>query len=210
MRLQAPLDDLFRGPSHVRVLRALHQLPAGLPASAREIARRAGVSHPTASKALASLAEQGVVVRSRAPRTTAFELRRGHAAAERLGALFEWEERLPRELIALLRTEIVGRAPGCVTAAYLFGSAAAGEMSPASDVDVAVVHAPGAAACATAALEEIGDRVRERFGNRLSFLLAESSPEEPRKPRRAGSRLWRSILRDGIPILDPEADTPDG
>jgi len=32
MRLQSPLDDIFRGPSHIRALRALHQLPVGLTA----------------------------------------------------------------------------------------------------------------------------------------------------------------------------------
>ena len=210
MRLQSPLDDIFRGPSHVRVLRALHQLPVGLPASAREIARRAGVSHPTASKALASLAEQGLVARTRTPRATAFELRRSHTAVERCSALFGWEEQLRRELIDLLRTEILGHAPESVTAAYLFGSAADGEMTAASDIDIAVLHAPGGAASVTAAMEEIADRVQERFGARLNFLLSDSPREEPQKPRRPGSRLWRQILRDGLPILDPQAEPVDG
>lgn len=201
MRLQSPLDDIFRGPSHIRVLRALHQLPVGLAASAREIARRAGVSHPTASKALASLAERGLVARTRTPRATAFGLRRGHTAVERISPLFVWEEQLRQELIALLRTEILRYASESVTAAYLFGSAADGEMTTTSDIDVAVLHAPGASAAVAAAMEEIGDRVQERFGAHLNFLLADSRPS---------SRLWRQILRGGIPILDPQAKPADG
>jgi len=210
MRLQSPLDDIFRGPSYIRVLRALHQLPVGLTASAREVARRAGVSHPTASKALASLAEQGLVARTRTPSATAFELRRSHTAVERFSTLFAWEEQLRRELIALLRIEILRHAPDSVTAAYLFGSAADGEMTTTSDIDIAVLHAPGAAARVTAAMEEVGDRVQERFGAHLNFLLADSPLDEPQKPRRPGSRLWRQILRDGIPILDIQAEAADG
>lgn len=205
MRLLAPLDDVFASPSHVRVLRALHRLPEGLPASAREIARRAGVSHPTASKALASLAEQGLVTRTRAPRVTAFELRRTHTAVPRLLSLFEWEEDLRGELIEFLRTEILDHASDHVTAAYLFGSAAEGGMMPASDIDVAVLHVPCSSEIVTAVMQEIAESVEQRFGNRLSFVLADSPPEELQKSRRAGNRLWRRILREGIPILDPEA-----
>ena len=210
MRLRDPLDDIFRGPSHVRVLRALHQLPAGLAASAREIARRAGVSHPTAAKALSSLAEQGVVARTRAPRAIAFELRRTHTAVGRLVTLFEWEDGLVHELIGLLRTEIFRHASSSVTAAYLFGSAAEGGMTPRSDIDVAVLHGAGATEHVTAVMQEIGESVQERFGNHLSFILTDTPLEALHKSRREGSRLWRRILREGIPILGPLAKPADG
>jgi predicted nucleotidyltransferase len=210
MRLEAPLDDIFAGPSHVRVLRALYRLPAGLAASAREIGRRAGVSHPTASKALASLAEQGVVTRTRAPRTTAFELSRTHTAVVRLMPLFDWEERIQQELIDHLRTEILRRAPSSVTAAYLFGSAAAGDMTPTSDIDAAVLHAPCTTEAVTVAMEEIAETVQQRFGNRLSFILSNTSIAELQRSRHPGSRLWKQILREGIPILDPRPERAVG
>lgn len=210
MRLEAPLDDVFAGRSHVRVLRALYRLPAGLAASAREIARRAGVSHPTASKALASLAEQGIVTRTRALRTTAFELCRTHVAVERLLPLFEWEERVRQEVIDHLRTQILQRAPTSVSAAYLFGSAATGEMAPASDLDVAVLHAPGTTESVAAAMEAIAGTVEQRFGNRLSFLLTDAPVAELQRSRRPGSRLWKQVLRDGIPILDPAPERAHG
>lgn len=210
MRLQAPLDDLFAGPSHVRVLRALHGLPAGLPASAREIARRAGISHPTGSKVLASLAEQGVVIRRRAPRAPAFELSRAHTAVERLTPLFEWEERLRQELFDRLRGELLRRASSSVAAAYLFGSAARGEMTHTSDIDVAVLHAPGATETVTTAMEEIGETVQQRFGNRLTFILTEATISELQESRGPGSRLWKQILREGIPILEPHQERAVG
>lgn len=205
MQLNAPLDDILGTPSHVRVLRALYRLPAGLAVSAREVARRASLSHPTASKALASLAQQGLVTRTRSPRASAFELRRSHTAVEQLGALFAWEGRLRQELVAFLRTEILHRASGSVTAAYLFGSAAEGDMTASSDIDVAVLHAPCAAERLQVALEEIAAGVEERFGNRLSFILSASAPEQLQSSRRAGYRLWRKVLRRGLPILETEA-----
>lgn len=210
MRLQEPLDDIFAGRSHVRVLRALHRLPAGLAASAREIARRAGVSHPTASKVLASLAEQGVVTRTRAPRATAFELCRTHTAVERLIPMFDWEDRLRQELIALLRTELLRRAASSVSAAYLFGSAAAGDMTPTSDIDVAVLHAAGTREIVTAAMEEIAETVEQRFGNRLSFILTDAPITELQESPGPGSRLWKQILREGVPILEPRLERAVG
>lgn len=202
MRLDAPLDDMFRSRSYVRVLRALYQLPRGLPASAREIARRAGVSHPTASSVLASLADQGLVARTRAPRIDSFELRRTHAGGEKLISMFDWESQLRHELASFLRDEIRRHAPA-VTGAFLFGSAARGDMDPASDIDLALLCPADATAHVMAAMDEIGEGVRERFGNRLSVILADAALDELQEPRRKGSQLWRQIIREGIPIIEP-------
>src|SRR2546425_694151 len=58
MRLTARLDDVLVTRSHLRVLRALDSLPVGVPASGRQVARRAGISHTAASRALAGLAAE--------------------------------------------------------------------------------------------------------------------------------------------------------
>ncbi len=47
MRLSNALDHIFAGRSRVRILRALDELPDGIAVSARELARRSGLSHPT-------------------------------------------------------------------------------------------------------------------------------------------------------------------
>ncbi|HSL81863.1 MAG TPA: nucleotidyltransferase domain-containing protein [Thermoanaerobaculia bacterium] len=210
MRLETPLDDIFRGPSHVRVLRALHQVSKGLSLSARAIARRAGVSHPTASKVLSSLTDQGLVARSRVPRGSFFRLRRTNTAVDVLRTLFDWEEGLMRELIDLLRSEIDRHAPRTVTAVFLFGSAARGDMSPGSDIDVAVVHRADAAEEVALAMEEIGERVQERFGNRVSFVFADAPVKELQSSGREGARLWGKILQEGIPVFDTELRAADG
>jgi DNA-binding transcriptional ArsR family regulator len=131
MHLTYPLDDVFASRSHVRILRALDELPDGISVSARELARRSGLSHPTASKVLESLGRQGMVVARRAPRADAFELNRRHKLVEKLRPFFEWEQQLFGEFMAFLGRQIE-RTPS-ISAAYLFGSVVRGEMTPGSD-----------------------------------------------------------------------------
>jgi predicted nucleotidyltransferase len=125
---------------------------------------------------------------------------------ERLTPLFDWEERLRQELIDLLRTQILRRASSSVAAAYLFGSAAGGEMASTSDIDIAILHKPCATEDVTAALEEISEEIQQRYGNRLSFILTDSLIAELQERRGPGSRLWKQILREGVPILQPRPE----
>jgi DNA-binding transcriptional ArsR family regulator len=199
MRLDRPLDDLFESGSHVRVLRALHELPDGFRASAREVARRAGLSHPTASRVLAALLDQGLVSVSRGPRADAFALNPDHVAIPQLKNLFAWEHGLRDELLSFLRREIVARAD--VVQAFLFGSVVREEMSASSDIDIAVLCPPDRVDEVSAAMEEVGEAVRARFGNRVSFVVGADSLEHLSQPRRPGHRLWRQIAREGIPII---------
>jgi len=206
MRLVNGLDDIFTGRSEVRVLRALDELPDGLAVSGRELARRSGLSHPTVSSVLAGLTEQGVVHARRALRGDAFELNRRHAVSERMRTLFDWERHLLREFVTFLEKQIRKKAPG-ISAAYLFGSAVRGEMTSASDVDLAVIVSnPADASGTSAALVEIAEAVRLRFGNRLDVSIGLSSIDELQRPRRPGHRLWATVAREGIPVV--EVDKP--
>jgi len=206
MRLVNGLDDIFAGRSTVRVLRALDELPDGLAVSARELARRSGLSHPTVSSVLAGLSEQGVVHARRALRGDAFELNRRHEVSERLRTLFDWERHLLREFVTFLEKQIRRKAPS-ISAAYLFGSAVRGDMTSASDVDLAVIVLnPADASGTSAALVEIAEAVRLRFGNRLDISMGLSSIDELQHPRRPGYRLWATVAREGIPVI--EADKP--
>jgi predicted nucleotidyltransferase len=201
MRIDRPLDDAFRTRSHVRVLRALDELPAGFAVSARELARRAGISHPTASSVLASLAEQGAVARSMAPRADLFRLNEKHVLTERLRPLFAWERQLRDELVSVLRQEIRQHAAQ-VRAAYLFGSVARGEATATSDIDVAVRCSPDQADEVNEAMSEVAEVVRSRFGNRLNVIVGVSAAQLRGADRR-GRRLWDRIAREGIPIIEP-------
>lgn len=202
MRFVNALDDIFAGRSEVRVLRALDELPDGLAVSARELARRSGLSHPTVSSVLAGLIDQGVVQARRGLRGDAFELNRRHALSERLRPLFDWERHLLREFVSFLAGQIRRRAPR-VSAAYLFGSAVRGEMRSGSDVDLAVlVLNPADADGTSAALVGVAEAVRLRFGNRLDVTIGLSPIDELQRPRRPGHRLWATVAREGIPVVE--------
>jgi predicted nucleotidyltransferase len=170
VRFARPLDDVFRSRSYIQVLRALHGLPDGFRASSREIARRAGITHPTASSALFSLADQGLVILERAPRADLFRLNRGHALAHQLSSLFEWEQNALADLLSFLK-ESIERETDSIEAALLFGSAAKGTMTTTSDIDVAVVCPVDRVEEVEAVMERVGEAVRARFGNRLNIVL---------------------------------------
>jgi predicted nucleotidyltransferase len=201
MRITHPLDDVFLNKSHVRILRALDELPDGVPVSARELARRSGLSHPTASNVLASLGRQGIVVVRRAPRADAFELNQRHVLVEKLRPLFEWERQLLHEFTTYI-AQAIERTPG-ISAAFLFGSVVRGEMTPASDIDLAVVVLdPSRITQTESALDRVADAVREHFGNRLNVTIGSLPIEKLRRPGRPGHRLWALIVREGIPVMD--------
>ena len=201
MRLDNALDDIFRTRSHVQVLRTLFQLPAGWQASAREIARRAGLSHPTASKALAALSQQGLVRRQRRSNADSYALAPEHVATQQLAEIFEWERSLRDELVSLLRRQLRRRAP-VVATAFLFGSAANGTMTVESDIDVALLCPGEAGEQVSTAMTEIADIVHQRFGNWLSFHLFFLAPNDRTGPERKRP-VWQTILEDGIPIIPP-------
>ena len=201
MRLVNALDDVFAGRSYVRVLRALNEMPDGLPASGRELARRSGLSHPTASSVLVSLTGQGIVLARRGLRGDTFELNRRHLLVERLHPLFDWERQLLQEMVSFLGQRIKREAPW-ISAAYLFGSSIRGEMTAASDIDLAVVVSDATKVDETdSALARVADATRERFGNRLSVTIGASPISKLQRQGRPGHRLWKTIVRDGIAVL---------
>lgn len=136
MQLETPLDELLETKVHVRVLRALAGLPRGFSASARDLARRAGVAHTTAARVLRVLAEHRVVHAQHIGRAYLCERNDGHVLASQIRALFQSEAGLRAQLIEYLRAELPQRV-GRVEAAFLFGSAGRGGTRPASDIDVA-------------------------------------------------------------------------
>lgn len=137
MRFDTPLEDIFSNRSHVRILRALHRLPRGLSASGRALGRRAGVTHPTALKALARLITTGLVTVDRRATGDEYRLNRDHLLAADVATLFDSEAGTEAELAAFLRKRLAALGSKVETAT-LFGSAVWGASSPESDIDLAV------------------------------------------------------------------------
>ena len=199
------LDQILRAQSHVRVLRVLHELPQGFSVSGREVARRAGVSHPTASSALAKLAADGLVFVRRGLNGDAFELNREHILVEPLTELFDRERQLPHALAGFLREQILAHA-GPVSAAFLFGSVVRDGLATASDIDLVVLCPADAFESVRTALDDIADTARRRFGRRLSAMVEAAPAADLHDRRRRRQGVWRRIREEGIQILpDREA-----
>ena len=200
MRLSQPLDDLLHTKTYIRVLRALEGLPAGIEASTREIARRAGVSHPTASGVLESLRRQGIVHVRRTLWADEYVLNERHVLTKPLRALFAMEQRLLQDVLDYLAREIRTRAVW-ISRAYLFGSAARGDMQVDSDLDVALICPPRKVPQAEKLLEDLSARTAERFGNRVHGVVGTRPIADLARAGQPGYRLWKAIAKEGIDIL---------
>lgn len=193
MRFESPIDDLFLNRSHVRTLRALHHLPEGLPASGREIARRARITHPTALRALAVLVDAGLVTAGKSSARDAYELNHDHFFADQIADLYQADAGVKEELASFLREELLARTDK-VDWATLFGSIVWGESTPTSDIDLAVSCARAGASEVERALNDLSDATRKQFGNRVSPLI------NTRK-QRPKSGIWKLIEEEGVPLI---------
>lgn len=162
MRLDRPLDEVFRTGSHVRILRALVAVGPSVNLSGRDVARRARLSQSRTAEVLTDLEEQGLVIARRFDTYGFFELNRAHVAAAVLEDLFGWEVEQGEEFHAFLRRKLAGSP--YVRAAF---------VAPAEDATdprllLAVVHAPGRGEETWAQMDDLERDVEERFGVRLS------------------------------------------
>ena len=190
MRLDAPLDDILATGSHVRILRALFAVPPGIGRSGRDLARRAGISHPRASQVLGSLAEQGLVSAERAPRADLYRLNREHVLVGPLGELFEQESKTKFDLLSLVAKELKSRHLP-VMEARIFGSAARGDMTGASDVDLALVTSAANVQLVEDAAQDIAAKARELFGTHLNVLVGPKSKQG----------AWVAIESEGVDLF---------
>ena len=143
--LRYPLSRLFASPGNVRVLRVLAD---GLATSVTQIASAAGLTPQGARLVLDGLAAQGIVTAQGSARTQLFGLADVHPFRHPLLDLFKVERAVWEDLVARLRERFKRRAG--VQAAWLYGSVARGEDTPASDIDLALlVSSPG-----------VGDKIR--------------------------------------------------
>ncbi len=194
MQFGAPLDAILRTATHVRVLRALLEVPRGFGVSGREIARRAGVTHPSANKVLATLREQGLVSVRRSPRFDEYALSYENALSSAISVLFAQEQRLVEELKWTLRADL---EKVDVKRAYLFGSVVRGTSTASSDIDLAVDPPTYVDRSRFAsALEELREKIKAMYGNDLNFVTRQT-------PGTAKTdALWRRLIRDATPIFD--------
>ncbi|MGH8998748.1 MAG: helix-turn-helix domain-containing protein [Acidimicrobiia bacterium] len=169
----------------------------------REVARLAGVSANRASQVLSDLAEHGLVAVEERGAGRLCRLNRSHLAAEPLLALVGLRARL----LELLRSEVGSwaRRPMHLS---LFGSAARGDGTTASDLDLLVVR-PDRRSDAEderwdQQLFDSGERLMAATGNRAAWLV--TTPSDLRRAVKAGEPIVTEWRRDGIHLAGKRLD----
>jgi hypothetical protein len=204
MKFGHPLDTILGGRTRLAVVRALCEMPAGYPATGREIARRAAINHPLELAVLGDLTEHGLVRRARVGRADTYELNRSHVLSETLCGLFRDEAAARGDLLSFLRDQISMHAPAAPDA-YLFGSVAENGGTAASDIDIALVWPGASDREIEQASDAISEAVRLRYGNKAQVLVR-TTPIPAREPRGA----WKSVIGHGIPLLSARSGSERG
>ncbi|MDQ1516827.1 MAG: hypothetical protein QOE80_2657 [Actinomycetota bacterium] len=180
-------------PGTEAVLRAL--IGTDAPLGVREVARVAGVSANRASQVLSDLTRQGLVLVEEHGSGRLCRLNRAHLAAAPLMALVGLRGRM----IEFLRQDVQTWRPGAVHAS-LFGSAARGDGTTASDLDLLVLRPDPRNDDDDEAWEEqlfeSGERILAAAGNRAAWFV--TTPVDLRRAVQAGEPIIGEWRRDGI------------
>ncbi len=197
MTLSNPLEDLV-SPEKALILSVLER--AGLPLTGRTIATLTGsVSQSTTSRLLIELGQRGLVVKV----PGGYALNRDHLSYRAIEALLGTREELQRRV-----AEDVNAWGASPMSVILFGSAARGEDTPGSDIDLLVVRP------ATVPFDDerwavnvanLSERVSRWCGSPCEVL--EYSPDELAELTRADDPLIASLIRDGITLVGSDLDS---
>lgn len=186
-----PIPSLFPG-ARGAVLDVLTRVHRGM--TIRQLADRAGVSHPQASRHVADLERLGIVRREHVGRSHVITLTDTLAAA-----LLRGMTGLRQDVIRTMQRTATSIEPRPV-AITLFGSFARGDDDADSDIDVLVVVDDAMPEGAIdESLAEWCGRITDITGNAVAEIVVTRSSLD------AMDRALRdAIERDGIPILRVE------
>ena len=189
MNLAEPADIVMSG-STAAVLRTL--AGARRPFSIRELARLGGISSRRAQVVVGWLRERGLITVEPAGRAQMCTLNREHLAADAVIALVTLRARMVDALAEELSQW--GTPP---LHASLFGSAARGDGSIDSDIDVLVIR-PDTAIDGDWSDQcyDTGERLRAQTGNHVSWF--ELTHEELGDAAAAQEPILRSWVEEGI------------
>ena len=169
----------------------------------REVARLAGVSANRASQVLSELAEHGLVLVDEHGAGRLCRLNRAHLAAAPLLALVSLRARL----IEFLQSE-VGSWRRRALHVSLFGSAARGDGTTRSDLDLLVIRSDSENDEYDDRwddqLFESGERIFAATGNRAAWFM--TTPTELRRAVEANERIIGEWRRDSILLAGRRLD----
>ncbi|MCO5317797.1 MAG: nucleotidyltransferase domain-containing protein [Microthrixaceae bacterium] len=171
----------------------------GAPLTGRGVASLIeGVSPAGVQKALAALTDAGVVLVEAHPPAKLYRLNRQHLAAAAIEELASMRSRLIESM-----REHLGAWDPAPWGAWLFGSAARGDGSPASDIDVLIVRPDGVAdddETWNGQVERFVSDVSSWTGNPCSVI--EYSRSELGDLMAGDQRLADDLRSDGVALTD--------
>lgn len=195
---RTPFTTVFGSPGAVRVLRALSRHGGVL--AVPTIQQATGLTNAGAHRVLRSLVDAGVVRREGQRRVTAYRLDATHPLAPAIDELFAAEAARVDRVLNAVRAAATPHRP---TAVWLYGSAARGDDTPASDLDIAVVLPDERTESTLAAIREALTPTEAAERVTLS-VIGLSLADVARLSGDAGGAadpLWRAIDRDAVPLL---------
>lgn len=139
------------------------------------------------------LVAQGIVTQIASGRTSLYQLNREHLAADPVIALARSRERLLERV-----HELVASWPEVPQFVVLFGSAARGEMSEASDLDFLVLFSGDSEECRSQSLEQLATSIEAWTGNDAEVI--DYAVDEVRD-RGSEVELLRRVQEEGIFIV---------
>ncbi len=201
-----PLDSALGTEAKVRILRILAQTRA--PLSGREITSLGGIALLSGQRALRELVGLGLVAQEETRSQHLYTLNRNsELVQDAIEPLFAAEERRIGGVFEALRTVLPPGADGspAVEGAYLFGSAARGADTLASDFDLlAAVGRKDDVETVHQALSDASPSFFSRFGLRLSPVVMEISTL--RRMHADGDPFPAAVVDEGRRILGPHLE----
>jgi len=204
-KLLDPLDAVLSSRSKVRLLRTL--LATSQPLSGREAARLAGVGRVPAARSLEELVALGIVERGETVHQHLYRINRESQLVQvGLRPLYDAERERLDEVFGWLRSTLEAVAQGeDVLGAWVFGSAARGEDTPHSDLDLLVAVAnPSAEDRVHAHLAGSAAEMERRFGLRLSPVVI--SRTRLREMQEEPFSLVDDVIRDGRRVMGADLE----
>lgn len=172
-------------------------LRTGAPLTGRQVHRLVGGGHSlwSVQEALKVLTRLGIVETQTIGRAGVHTINERHAAVPQLRAL--------ADPLAMLRAIVAESLGPSVESVVLFGSIARGESAAGSDIDLAVIAAPG-----WDGRTELQDAVTTGLGNGCDVLVF--TPDRFQQAARSGEPVVGDILRYGLALIGPMPRTAGG
>lgn len=169
MKFHEIYEDILGNKTKVKILRMMFEYPEKT-FSEHELSRFTKVPQPTIHRNMGALVNSNLIMFSRMGKMNLFRLNKGSALYSAVQQLFKVEKHMIAELERVI-TKMFEDEDGVISVS-LYGSVLKGLERVDSDIDVFVVVADDAdMERIDDIIEELGNMVRNRFGNPLSCVV---------------------------------------